>query len=230
MHCVKQQLDGTDERIKLAGLDAVKNIAHHSPSLADHVADAGLLEKALALLQEPATSVELKSTVCNMLTACAAHTAELSRRVLDTGCVQPMVQLLGQQSSPETARVQVSALQCLAHMSSHETQCARLVADAGAAPAAASLTVSLNPTLRRSAASLLQQLAARTPHLCTTVATHGCVTALIAALRSDQGTQHALAPLMALGHIGSSAATFALAVSVGHLRNYFLGVLVCWTT
>lgn len=210
---MKQQLDGTDDRIKLAGLDAIKSIAQHSQTLAETVAEQDLLDKAIALLQEPTTPAHLQGTVCAMLTACAIHSAELSSRLLNAGCIQPMVKLLQEQRESDV-RVQAAALQCLAHLCSHESASAGLVAEADAAPPAVRLAMSTIPSLRRSATALLQQLASRTPQLCISVASEGCVTALIAALRSDQGTPHALAPLMALGHVGSSAATFARAVRI----------------
>lgn len=213
LHCVKQQLDGTDDRIKLAGLEAIKSIAQHSQTLAETVGEQDLLDKAVALLQEPTTPAQLQSTVCAMLTACAVHSAELSRRILNAGCIQPIVKLLQEQRGSDV-RVQAAALQCLAHLSSHESKSAVLVAEAEAAPPAIRLAMSTIPSLRRSATALLQQLGSRTPQLCISVASEGCVTALIAALRYDQGTAHALAPLMTLGHIGSSAATFAQAVRI----------------
>lgn len=221
MHCVTQQLDGTDDKIKVAGLKAIANIAQHSQALAEAVAEKDILEKAVALLQEPTTVPDLQGTVCAMLTACAIHSAQLCRRILNAGCVLPMVKLL-QPRSRSDVRVQAAALQCLAHLSSYESASAQLVAKAVAAPPAIRLAMSSNSTLRRPATSLLQQLASRTSHLCATVASDGCVTALISALRSEQGTPYALAPLMALGHIGSSAATFARAVRIKNAQSFHM--------
>lgn len=187
MHCVTQQLDGTDDKIKVAGLKAIANIAQHSQALAEAVAEKDILEKAVALLQEPTTVPDVQGTVCAMLTACAIHSAQLCRRILNAGCVLPMVKLL-QPRSRSDVRVQAAALQCLAHLSSYESASAQLVAKAVAAPPAIRLAMSSNSTLRRPATALLQQLASRTSHLCATVASDGCVTALISALRSEQGT------------------------------------------
>lgn len=181
--------------------------------MAETVADQEMLDKSVALLREPATPQDLQITVCAMFTACATHSAELAQRILDAGSVTRLITLL-QPTSHSDTKVQASALRCLAHLSSHDAAGAGIVAHAGAGPAAIRHATALDPTLRRSAASLLHQLAARTPELCTAVASEGCVTALISALRADHGTQHALAPLMALGHIGSCAATFARVVRI----------------
>lgn len=223
-HCVKQQLDGTDDRIKLAGLEAITNIAQHSQGMAETVADQELLDKSVALLQDPATSSDLQGTACAMLTAFAAHSAALSRRILDSGSLEPLIKLLQPVTHSDT-RVQAAAMRCLAHLSSHESASAAIVANAAPGPAAIRLATATDPGVRRSATALLQQLASRTPDLCTAVASEGCVTALVAALRVDRGTPHALAPLMALGHIGSSAVTFARAVSTG--LAFICGKLLC---
>eukprot|EP00892_Ulva_mutabilis_P007486 jgi/Ulvmu1/5109/UM021_0126.1 len=211
LHCVKQQLDGTDDGIKLAGLEALKNIAQHSQGMAETVADQELLDKSVALLQDPSTSRELQGTVCAMLTACAGHSAELSRRILDSGSIKPLIRLL-QPNTHSSTKVQAASMRCLAHLSSHESASAAVVAKAAAGPPAIRLATASDSGLRRPATALLQQLASRTPEICMTVASEGCVTALVAALRLDHGTTHALAPLMALGHISSCAATFARAV------------------
>ena len=149
--------------------------------------------------------------MCVLISAIAAHTAELARQALDHGAVDAAVNML--QSEHDTQpKLQAAALHCLAHISCHETSSASIVSAAGTGEAAIRLAASCNPALRHAATSLLHQIASRTAQLCKSIASGGCITALIAALRLDQGTSFAVAPLLGLGHIGSSAPTFAQAV------------------
>lgn len=211
LECVKQQLDGTDCDIKITGLDAVANVAQQSATLATACAEEGLLDKAIALLNEPTAPERLQRNVCVMLSAIAAHTAELAKKALDRGAVDAAVNML-QPEYDTQPKLQAAALHCLAHISCHETSSATVVSSAGAGEAAIRLAAHSNPALRHAATSLLHQIASRTAQLCKSIASGGCVTGLIASLRLDQGMAFAVAPLLALGHIGSSAPTFAQAV------------------
>lgn len=226
LQCVKQQLDGTDSDIKTTGLDAVANVAQQSAALATACADEDLLDKAIALLNEPTAREKLQENVCVMLSAISAHTAELAKKTLDHGAVDAAVNML-QPEHDTQPKLQAAALHCLAHISCHESSSASVVSAAGTGEAAIRLAATPNPALRHAATSLLHQIASRTAQLCKSIASGGCVTALIAALRLDQGTAFAVAPLLALGHIGSSAPTFAQAVR-WHSTHECLGTVYCF--
>lgn len=211
LQCVTQQLDGTDSDIKISGLDAVASVALQSPTLAQACSDEQLLDKSIALLNEVATPEKLQKNVCVLLSAIAVHTAALAKKVLDRGAVDAAVSIL-QPSYDTNPKLQAASLHCLAHISCHESSSATVVSAAGAGEAAIRLAGHSHPALRHAASALLHQIASHTVQLCKSIASGGCVSVLISSLKQDQGTSFSVAPLLALGHIASSAPTFAQVV------------------
>lgn len=209
-HCIKQQLDGTDDHVKQAGLDAVAAVAAHGAALAAAVMDGEMLDKAVTVVAAPAAPAALLEAACTALGNVAAQNGALARSVLDAGAVPPLLALLRRAREP---RLQSAALRCLCQVAHHETGAAAAVADAGAVAIAMGYAVDdLHASVRHAAAALLQQFAVRTARLSEQVASQGCVVALLESLRLDRGTPHAAAPVVALAHIAAFGSPFAQAV------------------
>jgi hypothetical protein len=209
---IKQQLDGTDDNVKEAGLNAIATISTTSADMATAVLDDELLDKIITITRSPAAPLFLLESACTALASFAAHTGALAQRILAAGAAPALLAVLGNKRAGEP-RLLAAALRCLCHLAHHEASAATAVADAGAVAVAMRFVVDdLNPTVRHAAAALLQQIAVRTPSLSAAVASDGCVAALLESLKLEEGSSFALAPVTALAHIGAFGATFAQAV------------------
>jgi hypothetical protein len=213
MNSIKQQLDGTDDSVKEAGLDAVAVIAAKSAEMAEAAMDGELLDKVVAIIAAPSTPIPLLESACTALDNVAAQTAPLAQKVLKAQVVPPLLAVL-RNKRMRAPSLQTAALRCICQIAHHESAAAAAVAEAGAVPVAMQFAADdSNAAVRHAAAALLQQVAVRTARLSKEVASEGCIVALIESLKLDRGTPFATAPVMALAHIAAFGSAFAQAVS-----------------
>jgi hypothetical protein len=209
---IKQQLDGTDDTVKEAGLDAVAVIAAQSAAMAEAAMDNELLDKVVAIVASPSTPISLLESACTALDNVAAQTPALAQQLLKAQVVPPLLAVL-RNNRMCVPRLQTGALRCICQIAHHESLAAAAVADAGAVPVAMQFAADdSNAAVRHAAAALLQQVAVRTARLSKEVASEGCIVALMESLQLDRGTAFAAAPVMALAHIAAFGSAFAQAV------------------
>lgn len=216
LHGVKAQLtsSSTDTAVQKAGLGVVTALAESSANLASGMLDDELLHKIVAVLRTHDAPVSLLERAAQSITAHVVHSAALAHRFLDAGAADALVGVLASATSASaTKRLQAAVLQCLSFCADHDAAgAARVIAAGAVAPALDHVMDDSHAAVRRAASSLLQRLATRTPTLAEHVASDGCITGLLQALKLDRGTHFAFAPLTALGHIAAFSVQFAQAV------------------
>ncbi|KAG2453568.1 hypothetical protein HYH02_001787 [Chlamydomonas schloesseri] len=159
---------------------AVKNLNSLIGSHADHarlIADEALLNTLVAMLSAPDSPHSLCKAVVHTLATTARYCSEMAAAVIKANALPPVSLLVRGGSTPPDLRA--AALNCLAHIASHNEELAAQVSATGlVGPTVGHLADKMVPKVRRAAAALLLQLGRKTPPLAAEVCSGGCPAAL----------------------------------------------------
>ncbi|KAG2439241.1 hypothetical protein HXX76_004602 [Chlamydomonas incerta] len=159
---------------------AVKNLNSLIGSHGDHarlIADEALLNTLVAMLSAADSPHSLCKAVVHTLATTARYSSEMAAAVIKANALPPVSLLVRGGSTPPDLRA--AALNCLAHIASHNEELASQVSSTGlVGPTVGHLADRMVPKVRRAAAALLLQLGRKTPPLAAEVCSGGCPAAL----------------------------------------------------
>ncbi|KXZ52706.1 hypothetical protein GPECTOR_8g101 [Gonium pectorale] len=193
---------------------AVKNLNSLIGSHRDHaglLADESLLALLVALLSDTASPHSLCRAVVHTLATVARYGPDMAAAVIKANALPPVSLLVRGGSTPPDLRA--AALNCLAHLASHNEALAAQVAGPGLVePTVGHLADRMVPTVRRAAAALLLQLGRKTPQLAAEVCGGGCPAALAKYLQMEKEGEGCATGVTLAGTLASYSATTAKAV------------------
>ncbi|KAG2498986.1 hypothetical protein HYH03_003172 [Edaphochlamys debaryana] len=193
---------------------AVKNLNSLIGSHQNHaalIADDALLSTLVALLSAADSPNTLCKAVVNTLATTARYSPEMAAAVIRAQALPHVSVLVRGASTPPDLRA--AALNCLAHMASHNEDLASQVAGTGlVGPTVAHLGDKMVPQVRRAAAALLLQLGRKTPSLAAEVCSGGCPAALAKYLGMEKEGEGCSTGVTLAGTLASYSPTTAKAV------------------
>ncbi|GIL46886.1 hypothetical protein Vafri_3746 [Volvox africanus] len=159
---------------------AVRNLNSLIGSHRDHaslIADEALMSLLVALLKAQDSPHSLCKAVVHTLATTAHYGPDMAAAVIKAEALPPVTILVrGGNTTPD---LRAAAINCLAHIATHNEDLAAQVASPGLVESVvAHLADKMVPTVRRAAAALLLQLGRKTPALAAQVCAGGCPTAL----------------------------------------------------
>lgn len=206
-----QQLQGSNDAVREAAVKTISALVQSSEEHANAVFGHGVADLLVTLLAAQDTTPGLVKAITQTFAGAAAANSNLAQLIVTHGALKPLTQLLAAPfAGPD---VKAAAHTCLSHVAKHGSELANQVASTGAvAHAVRSLTEKGAPALRRSAASLLFELASKDADLADEVVAAGVPNCLPIFLKLDPGGEGSLLAASLLGQMGSYRSRAAKAV------------------
>ncbi|KAL0487699.1 HEAT repeat-containing protein [Acrasis kona] len=197
-------LEQFDPAVKESAALSLSNIAKHDESLAIAVVHADAIRLLLNCVDEP--EIPLKIAALTALSNISKHTGQLAQMIVDSEGISNIAPLITHN------KVKKYACLCLSNIAKHSESLAEIVVEGEIFPMIFPLLADPeDPIVRRNAATLIREIAKRSPELSALVSNAGGLPAIVNYVDSAEDDSK-LPGIMCLGFI--SAMTETLAASV----------------